>query len=67
MTVIVMLLLGFVVGWFSRSAFDAIWAVRLERRTDVFGLARAQALSDIRSRSRRAEEQMRRVAYRGRS
>ncbi|MFI2116339.1 hypothetical protein ACH489_17875 [Streptomyces rubiginosohelvolus] len=65
MTVVLLLALGCVVGWASRSAIDAVRAVRLERRGVVRPNA-AQTRSEIRARTRRAEEQMRRAVFRGR-
>ena len=65
MTVVLLLLLGCVIGWVSRSALATIRAVHLERR----GVGRPnaqQTRSEIRARSRRAEEQMRRAAFRAR-
>lgn len=66
MTVVLLLALGCVIGWVSRSAIAAVWAVRLERRTALRPNAH-QTISDIRARTRRAEEQMRRTAFRGRA
>lgn len=65
MTVVLLLTLGFVIGWVSRSAIAAVCAVRLERRAVIRPNAQA-TISDIRARIRRAEEEMRRAAYRGR-
>lgn len=65
MTVALLLTLGFVIGWVSRPAISAACSVRLERRV-VFRPSAASTISDIRARTRRAEEQMRRAAYRGR-
>ncbi|MFI6645760.1 hypothetical protein [Streptomyces sp. NPDC050504] len=67
MTVIVMLALGIVAGWFLPSAFAVIWAVRLERRKDAFDLAHTQTMSDIRARTLRVEEQMRSFTHKGRT
>lgn len=65
MTVFLLLALGCVVGWVSRSAIDAVRAVHQERQG--FGRPNtAQTRSEIRARTRRAEEQMRRAAFRGR-
>ncbi|MFJ8252977.1 hypothetical protein [Streptomyces sp. NPDC094466] len=65
MTVVILLALGFVVGWMSRSALTAAWAVHLERRA-VLRPNAASTIADIQARTRRAEEQMRRAAYRRR-
>lgn len=64
MTVVLLLALGFVIGWLSRSTVAAVRAVRLKR--PVLRPNAQATISDIRARTRRAEEQMRRAAYRGR-
>ncbi|MFC8362030.1 hypothetical protein ACFUIY_19445 [Streptomyces griseorubiginosus] len=66
MTAAVLVLLGMVVGFFSREAIRAVVAVHRERQADTLSFQRHQAVSDIAAHRRRAEEQMRRLVFRRR-
>lgn len=66
MTAVVLVLLGMVVGFFSREVIRGVVAVHGERQADALSFQRHQAVSDIAAHRRRAEEQMRRVAFRRR-
>jgi hypothetical protein len=65
MTAALLLAVGFAVGWVMRWVAVTVRGARVRRRAACYADPR-QAVSDIRARTRRAEEQMRRVAYRGR-
>jgi hypothetical protein len=65
MTAAFLLVLGFTVGWVAFWVVTEAHEAFVRRRAACYPDPR-QAMSDISARSRRAEEQMRRAAYRGR-
>ncbi|WP_406176089.1 hypothetical protein [Streptomyces sp. NBC_00996] len=65
MTAALLLVLGFTVGWVACWVVTEAHDAFVRRRAACYPDPR-QAVSDIRARTRRAEEQMRRVANRGR-
>lgn len=64
MSTLLAIVLAFVAGWMSRSVLVAVWSLRLSRRA-AFHPTAHQVISSVRTRTRRAEEHMRRAAQGG--